>query len=120
MEKLTIQEEEIMQQVWKLSSCTVKEILNELPEPKPPYTTVASVMNNLKRKEYINQQQRGNTYVYSPAIEEEEYKHRFMKGFVHDYFRNSFKEMVSFFAKEEKLSSKDLQDIIREIEKGRK
>ena len=119
MEKLTVQEEDVMQRVWQLQSCTVKEVLNELPDPKPPYTTIASVINNLKRKEYVAQKQRGNTYVYSPIIQEEEYKHRFMKGFVRDYFSNSFKEMVSFFAKEEKLSAKDLQDIIREIEKGK-
>ena len=98
MEKLTVQEEEIMQRIWQLGSCTVKQILGELGTPPPPYTTVASVVNNLKRKDFVYQEQRGNTYVYSPA--------------------NSFKDMVSFFAKEEKLSSEDLQDIIDQIERG--
>ena len=106
MKKLSIQEEAIMQKVWKLKKCTVTEILKELPEPTPPYTTVASV-------------KQGIAYSYLPAIEEEEYKHRFMRGFVHDYFKDSFKEMVCFFAKEEDLSFKDLVDIIREIEKGK-
>ena len=119
MKKLSIQEEAIMQKVWKLKKCTVTEILKELPEPKPPYTTVASVMRNLKQKGYISQEKQGIAYCYLPAIGEEEYNHCFMRGFVHDYFKDSFKEMVCFFAKEEDLSFKDLVDIIREIEKGK-
>lgn len=62
MEKLTKQEEEVMLQVWRLGRCTTKEILQQLPEPHPPYTTTASVVNNLKRKGYLNAEQRGLTY----------------------------------------------------------
>ena len=39
MEKLTKQEEEVMKRIWKLKSCYVKDIIKQLPEPKPPYTT---------------------------------------------------------------------------------
>lgn len=116
MEKLTKQEEDVMQAVWRLQGCTVREIVDALGQPKAPYTTVASVVGNLKAKGYVAQSRRGNTYIYTPAIAENEYKRQFMSGFVRDYFRDSFKEMVSFFAKEEKLSEKDLRDIIREIE----
>jgi predicted transcriptional regulator len=116
MDKLTKQEEEVMQQIWQLGECTVKEVLNRLPEPQPPYTTVASVVQNLKRKEYVKQRQQGKTYVYEPCVDEADYKRGFMAGFVRDYFRGSFRDMVSFFAREEKLSAEDLQDIIREIE----
>lgn len=118
MEKLTQQEEEIMQRVWHLGRCTVKEILAELPAPPPPYTTVASVISNLKRKDFVSQQRQGNTYVYAPKVKEERYKRLFMAGFVRDYFSNSFKEMVTFFAKHEKLSPQDLQDILHEIEQS--
>lgn len=118
MERLTAQEEEIMQLVWTLGQCTVREIVDRMARPKPPYTTVASVVGNLKGKGYVAQSRKGNTYLYSPAIAENEYKSRFMSEFVRDYFRDSFKEMVSFFAKDEKLSPQDLQDIITEIEKG--
>ena len=120
MEKLTKQEEEAMQLIWQLGSCTVKEILALMPSPHPPYTTLASVVNNLKRKEYVLQERKGNTYVYAPAIKESDYKRHFMAGFVHDYFRNSFKAMVSFFAHEENISPEELQDIIDEIETGTK
>ena len=53
MEKLTRQEEEVMLYIWKLESCYVKDILAEFPEPKPPYTTVASIVKNLERKQYV-------------------------------------------------------------------
>ena len=61
MEKLTKQEEEVMLQVWSLKTCTIKDVLQELEEPKPPYTTVASIMNNLKRKGYVVAEQHGLT-----------------------------------------------------------
>ena len=61
MEKLTKQEEEIMLQVWNLKTCTIKDVLQKLEDPKPPYTTVASIMNNLKRKGYVIAEQHGLT-----------------------------------------------------------
>ncbi len=118
MEKLTKQEEEVMQRIWQLGQCTVKDIVASLPEPQPPYTTIASVVQNLKRKDYVSQGRRGNTYVYEPAIKQGEYKRRFLSGFVRDYFMGSYKDLVTFFAHEEQLSPDDLKDIIREIEKG--
>ena len=99
MEKLTKQEEEVMLQVWSLKTCTIKDVLQELEEPKPPYTTVASIMNNLKRKGYVVAEQHGLTYHFVPKIEQSKYKAEFMKGFVDKYFKSSFREMVSFFAK---------------------
>lgn len=117
MKKLTKQEEEVMKVIWNLGPCGVKDIVNHLSEPQPPYTTIASIVSNLKQKDFVVQSKQGKAYIYQPDITENDYKKRFMKGFVHDYFRNSFKEMVSFFAKDEQLSRQDLKDIIREIEK---
>ena len=119
MEKLTKQEEEVMLHIWALKECFVKDILTRYAEPKPPYTTLASIVNNLKRKGYVKQGRVGNTYLYTPLIDEQEYKRTFMSGFVRNYFENSYKEMVSFFAKEQKISADDLQDILQMIEKGK-
>lgn len=118
MEKLTAQEEEAMRHIWKMGSCFVKDIVAQYADPKPPYTTVASIVKNLERKKYIRPQRQGNTYLYTPLIEENEYKRNFLSGFVHNYFSNSYKEIVSFFAKEQKLSPDDLKEIIDLIEKG--
>ncbi|MGI6242036.1 MAG: BlaI/MecI/CopY family transcriptional regulator [Prevotella sp.] len=116
MDKLTKQEEDVMKAIWELGQCGVKEVLELLPEPQPPYTTVASVIAKLKRKNFVLQKKEGKAYIYQPAIAENDYKKRFITGFVRDYFRNSFKEMVTFFAKDEKISEQDLREIIKEIE----
>ena len=105
MEKLTMQEEEAMRWIWRIGPCFVKDVLAKYEDPKPPYTTLASVIKNLERKKYV--------------IEETEYKRTFLGGVVTNYFANSYKEMVSFFAKDQKISTDDLKDIIDLIEKGK-
>jgi len=120
MEKLTKQEEEAMQAVWQCSQGTVKDFLDAMQEPQPPYTTLASTIKNLERKGFVNSEKVGNTYRYVPAIKEEEYKKRFMNGFVSDYFQNSYKDLVTFFANEKKISASDLKEIINLIENTKK
>lgn len=119
MEKLTHQEETVMLHIWKLQECVVKDILNEIEEPKPPYTTLASIVRNLEQKGYLNSKKYANVYVYTPKIDEDSYKKAFMSGIVKSYFENSYKELVSFFAKEEKISPKELEEIIKMIESGK-
>lgn len=120
MEKLTKQEEEAMQAVWQCGSGSVKDFLDQMNEPQPPYTTLASTIKNLERKGFLNSEKVGNTYKYTPAIKEEEYKKRFMNGFVSDYFENSYKDLVTFFANEKKISANDLKEIIKLIENPKK
>ena len=82
MEKLTIQEEEVMIYIWELQCCFVKDIVAKYTQPAPPYTTVASIVKNLERKGYVTPKRVGNTYQYTPAIRENEYKRHFMSGVV--------------------------------------
>ncbi|MBK0378966.1 BlaI/MecI/CopY family transcriptional regulator [Mucilaginibacter segetis] len=117
MEKLSIQEEEAMQAIWQTGSGFIKDFLDQLNEPKPPYTTLASTVKNLERKGFLKSEKLGNSYRYTPAINEEEYKKRFMSGFVSDYFKNSYKDLVTFFANEKKISAVELKEIIKLIEK---
>jgi predicted transcriptional regulator len=120
MERLTQPEEEAMQAFWQLpGGGFVKEALERLPEPRPPYTTLASTVRNLERKGYLRGEKLGNSYRYTPLIAATEYRKRFLGAFVGDYFRNSYKELVSFFAKEQKISADELKDIIDMIEKGK-
>lgn len=120
LEKLTKQEEEAMLILWKLGEGTISNILDALTEPKQPYTTLASTVKNLDRKNYLKTKRYGNVNVYSPAVTEEVYKKHFMGGVVENYFQNSYKAMVSFFAEEENISTQDLQEIIDLIEKRKK
>jgi predicted transcriptional regulator len=116
MEKLTLQEEELIQVIWQYGEGSVKTFLQEFPDPKPPYTTIASTIKNLERKGYVASRLLGNTFIYSPVVTEESYKQTFMQGFIRNYFNNSYKEMVNFFVEQKKLKSKDLQEIIEMIE----
>ena len=112
MEKLTLQEEDAMLSIWQLQGGFVKEILDNLKGEKPPYTTLASTIKNLARKGYVKAVRYANANRYEPIISEQEYKAKFMNGFVDDYFKNSYKEMVSFFVKEQKLTEKELTEIM--------
>ena len=120
MDKLTTQEEDAMQAVWQCGSGSVKDFLDVMPEPQPPYTTLASTIKNLERKGFLTSEKIGNVYRYSASIKEEEYKKKFMNGFVSDYFQNSYKDLVTFFANEKKISANDLKEIIKLIETQKK
>ena len=116
MEKLTKQEEAAMQAIWKAGKGFVKDFLEAHAAPAPPYTTLASTIKNLEKKGYVEAKKIGNVYEYTPTIEEGEYKKKFMSGFVKDYFENSYKELVTFFAKDKKISPDELKEIINMIE----
>jgi len=118
MEKLTFQEEEALIAVWKTGEASIKSFLEQLDEPKPPYTTLASTIKKLETKGILKSRLVGNTYLYSAGISEKEYKKKFLSGVVKSYFSDSYKELVSFFVDQKKLSPKELQEIIDLIEKG--
>lgn len=120
MEKLTPSEEEAMQVIWNCGGGIIKDFLELLSEPRPPYTTLASTVKNLERKGFVSGEKHGNTIRYSPKINETDYKKKFMSEFVSDYFSNSYKELVSFFANQQKISAEELKEIISMIEKGDK
>jgi predicted transcriptional regulator len=117
MEKLSRQEEQAMQAVWKTGEGNIKLFLEHLPSEVMPYTTLASTIKNLEKKGFLSSRLVGNAYLYKPQITEDEYKKKFMNGFVKDYFADSYKQLVSFFIEEKKLSPKELKELIELIEK---
>ncbi|MBX2935067.1 MAG: BlaI/MecI/CopY family transcriptional regulator [Ferruginibacter sp.] len=119
MEKLTHVEEETMQAVWRTGEGNIKTFMEKLDEAIP-YTTVASIIKNLEKKNYLSSRLLGNTYLYKPLISEAEYKKRFMGNVVKEYFDNSYKELVNFFVEQKKLSANELKEIISMIEKNKK
>jgi BlaI family penicillinase repressor len=119
LEKLTQQEEDLMQVIWNAEEGNVKAFLDQFPDPKPPYTTLASTVKNLEKKGYVASRLLGNNYLYRPVISAEEYKQQFMQGFVQNYFNNSYKDMVNFFVANKKLKPKELEEIINLIEKSK-
>lgn len=120
MEKLTLQEEEAMLAVWQVGPGFIKDFMDIMPEPKPPYTTLASTIKNLERKGFLKSERFANANRYSAKVKETEYKKRFMSGFVNNYFQSSYKELVTFFAKDKKISAQELKEIINLIENPEK
>ena len=117
MQKLTNKEEEIMHILWKLEKAFVKEVLAEIKTEKPHYNTLSTIIRNLEEKGYVGHNAFGNTHQYYPKIAKEEYRKGFMNNAIENYFNNSYKSMISFFAKEEKISAEELREILNMIEK---
>lgn len=118
MQKLTNKEEEIMHILWKLKKAFVKDVLQEITEDKPHYNTLSTIIRNLEEKGFVSYNAYGKTHQYFPIITKEAYRKRFMNIAIDHYFNNSYKNMVSFFAKEEKISVEELKEIIALIEKN--
>lgn len=114
MEKLTIQEEEAMLALWKLDGGFVKDILEEMNHSLP-YTTLASTVKNLEKKEFVFSEKFANAKKYFPKISQTDYKRSFMRAFVGEYFGNSYKNVVSFFAEEQQLTPEELEEILKMI-----
>lgn len=120
MERLTQPEEEALRVLWPLpAGGFVKEVLDALPAPRPPYTTLASTLRNLERKGYVRAEKLGNSYRFVPLVTADDYQRRSLGTLVKQHFQNSYKELVSFFAQEEKISAADLQEIIDLIERNK-
>ena len=119
-EKLTQQEEQAMRAVWKCGEANVKSFLENIESPVPPYTTLASTIKNLEKKGYLSGKLYGNMYLYKPLVDEEAYKKQSLTNMVKNHFDNSYKDLVTFFAEEKKISSKELKEIIDMIEGKKK
>jgi len=117
MEKLMPQEEKAMLAVWKTGEGNVKSFLENMDKPRIPYTTLASTIKNLEKKGFLKSRLVGNTYLYKPTITSEEYKSQFLNSLIRNYFGSSYKNLVSFFVENKKMSTKDLKEILAMIEK---
>ncbi len=117
IKELTKAEEQVMQILWKLDKAFVKDIVERVPEPKPAYNTISTVIRILEKKGFVNHEAFGKTYRYFPSIGKKEYTKAFFKNFLTNYFGNSFQEMVSFFAKEDNMSLTDLEELMKEVGK---
>jgi len=115
MQKLSKREEEIMQVLWQLEKAFVKEVIELLPEPKPHYNTVSTIIRILEEKQVIGHKKFGKTYQYYPLITKEEYQKSEVGDMIRNYFDNSYKKMVAYFANEEKISEEELDEILKMI-----
>jgi BlaI family penicillinase repressor len=115
---LTKAEEEIMQALWQLEKAFVKDIVDVLPEPKPHYNTVSTIIKILGDKGFVAFESFGKSNRYYPLIEKEAYSKKTMNQFVKKYFEGSFANMLSFFAQEKDISIQDLETILKELKQS--
>lgn len=114
---LTKAEEEIMQALWQLEHAFVKDIVDILPEPKPHYNTVSTIIKILEDKGFAGHESFGKANRYFPLVKKDVYSKRSMKQLVKGYFEGSFTNMLSFFAKEKDISIEELEAILKELKK---
>jgi BlaI family transcriptional regulator, penicillinase repressor len=116
MKEFTKAEEQIMQVLWQLEKAFVKEIVEQMPDPKPAYNTVSTIIRILETKEFVNHEAFGKNFRYYPLISKDEYSKFYLKNFIGNYFSNSYKQMVSFFTAKDSMSVKEMEEIRQMID----
>jgi predicted transcriptional regulator len=116
MEKqLTKAEEQLMQVLWDLEEASVKEIIKQLPMPKPAYNTVSTIIRILENKNFVAHNAKGRGHIYYPLIKKTDYSNQTLNKLVDSYFGGSFKNMVSFFVKKNDVDINELEEILDKI-----
>lgn len=120
MKELTKAEDQVMQILWQIEKGVVKDIIDRLPEPKPAYTTVSTIVRILESKGFVDHKAYGKTHEYFPVISKEKYTRFYLGNMVKGYFDGSFTNLVSFFAKENKLNVNDIDQLMKQLEELKK
>lgn len=119
MKELTKAEEQVMQILWDLKKGFVKDILARMPEPRPAYNTVSTIVRILETKGFVGHKAFGKTHEYYPLIAKADYSSFYLKNFVGNYFGGSFQKLVSFFARENDLNARELEEMMKYIKEDR-
>ncbi len=109
-----------MQELWELDKAFVKDIIDKLPNPKPAYNTVSTIIRILETKGFVAHEAFGKSHRYYPVVTKEDYRTFATGKLLHGYFGNSAKNMLSFFLEEEKLNLKDADDLLKLLEDAKK
>ena len=118
--ELTKAEEQVMQILWDIKKGFVKDVIEKMPEPKPAYNTISTIIRILERKGFVGYNSFGKTHQYYPLITKDTYRSFFLKSMMHNYFGGSIKNLVSFFAKDNDLSINDMEEIMKFVEEDLK
>ena len=116
MRELTKAEEQIMQVLWTIQPAFVKDLIAGLPEPKPAYSTVSTIVRILESKGFVNHEAFGPTHRYFAVISKEDYSHFSMKKMLENYFDGSLKQMVSSFTNREHIDLKEMDEVLKALE----
>lgn len=115
--ELTKAEEQVMLVLWDLKRALVHDIIEQLPEPKPAYTTVSTIIRILEKKGFVDHKAYGKTHEYFATIPKKRYSKKVTDKLLSGYFGGSVQSMVSYFVKEKKLSLAELEEIMKSLKK---
>lgn len=120
MEKLTNKEEQIMQILWQIEEGFVNDIMEQMPEPKPHYNTLSTIVRLLEEKGFVAHKSYGKSHQYFPVISLEDYRGVYVTDSIKKYFGNSVSNLVNYFVKEDKLSEEEIRELMHIIENNKK
>lgn len=115
MKELTKAEEQVMQILWKLKKGFVKDVIEHIPEPKPAYNTVSTIIRILEKKGFVGYTAYGKTHEYYPLVDKDDYSKFYLRNFVGNYFDGSFRNLVSFFAKENNMDIQEVEELMKHV-----
>jgi BlaI family transcriptional regulator, penicillinase repressor len=116
MKELTKAEDQIMQILWRLEKAFVKDIVEQMPSPKPAYNTVSTITRILEKKGFVAYKAYGKTHEYFPLVSKDQYTKFYLNNLVSGYFNGSFQSLVSFFASENKMDTNDIDQLLKNLE----
>jgi predicted transcriptional regulator len=114
---LTKAEEEVMHIIWQLDRCVVRDVIDKLGDPDMPHSTISSVVRILEKKGFVDHKAYGKTHEYFPLITKEDYAQHGVKSLLEKYFSGSPKKLVSFLVESEDMNLKELNDILKTLDK---
>ena len=109
-----------MQVIWKKEKVLVHDILDNLPEPKPAYNTVSTLVRVLEKKVFVGHKAYGKTYEYYPLVSKEDYTSRYMTGVLNNFFDGSLSRLVNFFSSNKSISVEETDKILEMLKHDRK
>ncbi len=107
-----------MQVIWRRGPSFVKEVLAEMPAPPPAYNTVSTIIRILEQKGYVGHEAFGRTHRYHALVAHDAYRRFSLGKLLGGYFNGSFSRLVSFFAKEENLDARQLDELLRHAQQS--
>jgi predicted transcriptional regulator len=116
MKQLTKAEEQVMQILWEIKKGFVKDILEKMPNPKPAYNTVSTIVRILEKKGFVGYTAYGKTHEYYPLIEKNHYRSFYLKSVIGTYFGGSFERLVSFFAKDNDMDIHEMEELLKNVQ----
>ncbi len=111
MKEITKAQEDILKALWAIKEGAVSDVVDVLPEPKPAYNTVATVIKVLEKKGYVSHKSFGKTNVYYAVVAKKDYGQYVLKYTFKSFFNGSLNQLVASFVKNKDVGITELEEL---------